>query len=98
VKRLIVLVLAASLFALQTPASAAYYPSSGYLYYAGAYYAESSLQWSSPGPWASGQPGYEHDLSLNDTYFNSCTSYTNLPNAYDDCPTAGVADPPGTRI
>lgn len=56
------------------------------------------MSWGSPGPWSSGQPGYEHDLSLNETYFNSCTSYSGLPNGYDDCPTAGVADPAGTKI
>lgn len=73
-------------------------PVTGHLYYNGAYYAESVLTFGTVGPWSSSEPGYEHDLQLNDTYFNSCTSFSGLPNGYDDCPTAGAADPAGTKI
>lgn len=96
-RRLFSLVMA-GLLLLSTPASATYYPSSGHLYYNGFYYAESVMRWSSPGPWSTTQPGYEHDLMVNDNYWTSCTSYSGLPNGYDDCPTAGVGDPSGKRI
>ncbi|MGQ0678247.1 MAG: transposase [Actinomycetota bacterium] len=36
--------------------------------------------------------GYEHDLALSKEYFEDCTTWTDLPNAYDDCPTAGVSE------
>ena len=75
-----------------------YYPVTGWLYYDGSQYAESLLTFGTVGPWSSSQPGYEHDLQVNDTYFNSCTSYSGLPNGYDDCPTAGAVEPPGVKI
>jgi len=58
------------------------------------------MKWSSPGPWTNtiyNKAGYEHDLWVQDPNFftTTCTSMTNLPDAYDDCPTAGVADPNG---
>lgn len=80
-------------------ASQNYYPVTGHLYYDGQSYAESVMTFGSfVGPWSTSQPGYEHDLSVNDSYFNSCTSFTSLPNGYDDCPTAGFGDPPGKKV
>jgi hypothetical protein len=80
-------------------AIADYYPSAGTLYYHGFTYMSSSMRWSSPGPWSSpaqGTPGYEHDLYVEDSnYFPYCSSVTNLPVGYDDCPTAGVSEPNG---
>lgn len=79
-------------------AQAAYYPSTGDLYYDGAFYLDSYFAWeSAPGPFSVSDPGYEHDLWVhNNQFFNStCTSFTNMPDGYDDCPTAGVADPNG---
>ena len=45
-------------------------------------------------------PIYEHDFNVfegNSDYddtpkYSSCLSVSDLPNAYDDCPTAGVSD------
>ena len=70
-----------------------YYPNSGSLYYDGASYADSYLKWDDPGPWQHSDPGYEHDLVAHKNYFRDCTSWTNLPNGYNDCPTAGVSEP-----
>lgn len=89
-KGIILLVLLAAIPSL---VSAAYYPNQGDLYYDGASYADSYLKWDSPGPWQHSDPGYEHDLVAHKDYFQDCTSWTNLPNGYDDCPTAGVAEP-----
>lgn len=39
------------------------------------------------------KPGLEIDLSLTDkNFFKSCTSWSNMPNFYDDCVTAGVSE------
>jgi hypothetical protein len=73
---------------LPTISRAAYWPDNGSFYYDGALYAESYMRWSSSGPWGTADPGYEHDVGASADYFNSCTSYTNLPHGYNDCPTA----------
>jgi len=70
-----------------------WYPTEGNLYYNGSYYADSYLRWGAPGGWSVSDPGYEHDFSARSHYFTSCTSWTNLPYGYDDCPTAGVSEP-----
>lgn len=75
------------------PSFAAYYPNTGDLWYDGGYFADSYLLWSYTGPWSVNDPGYEHDLAIRNHYFTDCTSWTNLPNGYDDCPTAGVSEP-----
>jgi len=80
------------------PAQAAYYPAAGDLYYDGAFYLDSYFAWgATPGPFSVSDPGYEHDLWVhNNQFFNStCTAFTNMPDGYDDCPTAGVGDPNG---
>jgi len=59
----------------------------------GASYADSYLKWDNPGPWQHNDPGYEHDLVAHKNYFRDCTSWTNLPDGYNDCPTAGVFEP-----
>ena len=43
---------------------------------------------------------YEHDLKLDKLWFRSgvCTTWSNLPRSYDDCPTSGFSDPAGKRI
>lgn len=76
---------------------AAYYPDNGDLFYNGAYYLDSYMRWSPVGPFSVSSPGYEHDLWVHDSSFftTTCTSFSNLPDAYDDCPTAGIADPSG---
>jgi len=53
---------------------------------------DSYIAWSNPGPWAADDPGYEHDLAVSPWYFDECSSWTNLPNGYDDCPTAGASE------
>jgi hypothetical protein len=59
----------------------------------------SAFTWNSPGPWSNptyAEPGYEHDLFVDEElFFTACSSVTNLPDGYDDCPTAGVFDPNG---
>ena len=72
-----------------------FYPDDGDLYHNGAFYADSYMKWSSPGPWEVDDPGYEHDLILEETFYDSCTAWTNLPDDYDDCLTAGIQDAPG---
>ena len=79
-------------------ASATVYANYGWLQYNGQSYAESYFAWSSPCCWVTDQGGYEQSIQLNDNYFASCTAYTNMPNGYDDCPTAGVDDPAGKKI
>jgi len=73
-------------------ALASYYPNHGTLYYDGNSYADSWLLWDALGPWQHNDPGYEHDLAAKKYYFKGCTSWTNLPAGYDDCPTAGVSE------
>lgn len=81
-------------------ANAAYYPSSGDFYYNGVAYLDSYIRWQSPGPWSISKPAYEHDLNVHSLgYFpGTCTTFTNLPSGYDDCPTAGRMDPAGTKV
>jgi hypothetical protein len=80
-------------FAVSPAISATYYPDDGDLWYNGSYYADSYLKWNYPGGWSVSDPGYEHDFATSKNYFNKCTSWTNLPYGYNDCPTAGVSEP-----
>lgn len=84
-------------FAISNYAGATYYPNDGDLYYDGAYYMDSYFRWNSPGPWNTSNPGYEHDLWVHEPSFftSTCTTWSNMPDFYDDCPTAGVLDPNG---
>ena len=70
-----------------------YYPDDGNLWYNGYYFADSYLRWNNPGGWSKSDPGYEHDFALRSHYFKACTTWTNLPSGYNDCPTAGVSEP-----
>lgn len=80
-----------------TPAHAgSFYPNRGDLYYDGEYYADSFFGWTEP-EWMYTYAGFEMDLSLDEFYFDSCTSWTDLPDPYDDCPTAGYSDPEGKK-
>lgn len=99
-KFLAVLLAIAGVLMLPATASAEYYPSSGSLYYNGYAFADSGLYWRDSGPWTldCGWPSYEcatyeHDLVIEQGFFGSCTTWTNLPAGYDDCPTAGVDEP-----
>lgn len=74
-----------------------FFPDDGDLYYDGSHYADSWFSWVNPGNWTFTYAGYESDISLDETYFDSCTSWTDLPDPYDDCPTAGVDDPAGKK-
>ncbi|MEX2964421.1 hypothetical protein [Microbulbifer sp. TYP-18] len=84
------------LFYCQIP-HASYYPSRGDLYYDGRFYMDSYFLWDTSGPWSVSDPGYEHDLNVRDKNFftSTCITATNLPDGYDDCPTAGILDPNG---
>jgi hypothetical protein len=99
VKRLAITLSLLLTLLLSAPAAADYWPLSGDLSYNGYTYADSYMNWgSSPGPfweWAFGYyygEGYEHDFKASRFYFTSCTSSTNLPYGYDDCPTAGQSE------
>ena len=86
--------------AASTPATAQVpkpYPYTGDLYYDGNQYADSYFGWALPGGWRAQTSGWEMDISLGEGYFDACTSWTNLPQPYDDCPTAGTLDPSGRR-
>lgn len=37
-------------------------------------------------------PGYEHDYAFTAGFYTGCTRVTNLPDSYDDCPTAGILE------
>ena len=41
----------------------------------------------------SGEPIYEHYFNVSLPVYESCLSVSDLPDAYDVCPTAGVSDP-----
>ncbi len=74
---------------------AAYFPDNGALWYNGGVFADSYFSRTSPGPWAPGDPGYEHDFKIRSRYMRACTSWTSLPAGYDDCPTAGWSETTG---
>lgn len=94
--------LAAALFATALPAAALAhsdlrpYPHVGDFYHDGQGYAD-AIQWSHAplGGYKSSNPGYEFSFSVDSALWSGCTSWTNLPNAYDDCPTAGDLEPSG---
>lgn len=96
------IVLTAALFAAALPGAAHAhgdlrpYPHIGDFYHDGAGYAD-SLQWSHAalGGYNSSVPGYEFSFSVDSALWSGCTSWTNLPYAYDDCPTAGYTEPSG---
>lgn len=73
--------------------AATFYPDDGDLWYNETNFADSTLRWAAPRGWSRIDPGYEHDLALRSYYFAGCTSWTDLPNGYDDCPTAGATEP-----
>ena len=91
VRKLVAFIAAPVLLLLvSSVALAEYYPNSGSLYYDGFYYASSDIVWSDGWPWYSEYNGYEHDFAIRPNYLSSCTSWTTLPNGYDDCPTASA--------
>ena len=73
-------------------APAYFYPDEGDLFYNGASHVNSFMKWQAVGPFQVSNPGYEHDLNIYPNYFSSCSSWTTLPDGYDDCSTAGIAD------
>lgn len=55
-------------------------------------YADSYFNWLNVGGWVGKNgsiPGFELDYAVENVYYTLCTSYTNLPQGYDDCVTAG---------
>jgi len=48
--------------------------------------------------WVSRRPAFELDIKVPNGFFESCTSWSDLPNFYDDCDTAGVSDPGGEKV
>lgn len=68
------------------------YPYTGDLHYDGNQYADSYFGWAVPGGWKAQNSAWEMDIVVDETFFESCTTWTNLPDPYDDCPTAGVLE------
>jgi len=68
----------------------------GDLFHNGTTYAD-SIFWNhtSYGGYRSSSPGYELSFSVSRNIYDACTSWSNLPAFYDDCPTAGTAEPEG---
>jgi hypothetical protein len=66
------------------------------LYYDGTDYADASFKSHALGNWKTRDRGLELDLQMPSRFYDSCTSWTNLPNGYSDCSTAGVSDPSST--
>ncbi len=38
-------------------------------------------------------PGFELDFAIQQGFYNECATGTDLPDPYDDCPTAGLFEP-----
>ena len=73
-----------------------YFPNEGRLYYSGNTAVRSDgLIWYLPGDWSVDRAGYEHDLVARNDYFTSCSSWSDLPNWYDDCETSCVSETSG---
>lgn len=92
-KRLVCITVVLLMIVFGTVALAGWFPNQGDFYYNGGNYADSYLQWTAPGGFSHGDVGYEHDLDVSSTWANVCTSWTNLPSGYDDCPTMNVSEP-----
>lgn len=84
------------LVAALLPSSSAWgsqpYPNRGSFYYNGDRAFDIWMMWEAPGGFFSHDPVYEQGFAINRNYYDSCTSFTNLPFAYDDCETAGVSE------
>lgn len=68
------------------------WPHEGSLYFDGTSYVDSDFKWHALGDWKTRDRGLELDLQMESDFYESCTSWTNMPNGYSDCPTAGVSD------
>ena len=73
------------------------YPHEGDLYYDGHYYADGYMWWHAVGGFISSDAAVEIDINLAETYFDTCTTMSDLPSPYDDCPTAGVFESDPSR-
>lgn len=76
-------------------------PDWGDMYYDGLEFTDYYIGWNDvQGP--SDDWTYEHDLAVYEDstgwYASGCTSWSNLPEAYDDCPTAGVSESEGVIV
>ncbi len=76
------------------------YPHQGDIYYDGGSYADSNFSSHAPyGGWKTNtffsDPGLEIDINIDRVFFDSCTSWSNMPRFYDDCVTGGVFDGSG---
>lgn len=88
--------------ALSAPALLAHsltkqYPHQGDIYYDGGTYADSIFYSHAPyGAWKTNtfwsDPGLEIDVNMPTVFFDTCTSWSDVPKFYDDCVTAGVSD------
>ncbi len=75
-----------------------FYPDTGSLYYTGYTdiqdIASFDMIWTNPiydDPEFDGDDIYEHDFNVfTDGVYGACDSWSDLPRAYDDCPTAGL--------
>lgn len=79
---------------------ARFYPDRGDLWYNGGAYFDSYLMWRRKGGfrgWTGYAPGYEHDLNVDKGFGANCSTWTNLPYRYNDCPTSGWFEPNKAR-
>jgi hypothetical protein len=60
-------------------------------------FAQARFSWRDVGAWVGPHPGFELDLTFDEFTFDGCDSVTNLPEWYDDCDTAGTAEPDNTK-
>ena len=89
----------AMVLAIATPSAAQKrYPNWGEVEYNGDRTVSFWMFWEIPGGWTVRDPGYEHNLAIDTAYYNTCTSWSELPYAYDDCATSGTSEVDPNRI
>jgi hypothetical protein len=95
----LILIVLITAFFVAAPAHAAWGPGDGDLWFDGYYFADSYMRWLNlngvynDGWFPDPDPNFEMDIVMNQWFNKSCTSWTDLPAGYDDCPTAGVSEP-----
>lgn len=95
IRRLLTAVATATMSVLSNPASATAQllrPDAGTLTYYGGSHAAVDMIWYDIGGFKTPEAGFELDIDLERAYYSACTTWNNLPEGYDDCPTAGVLE------
>jgi hypothetical protein len=55
------------------------------------------VYWHAVGGFITSDAAVEIDVNVAETFFDTCSTMSDLPEAYDDCPTAGVFESDPTR-